>query len=132
MSVLPRYSPVDISVLPSYSPVDISVLCVILRLICRYLTITVRSIYHACVLPQSCCERIADLRVVHRSFCRELNLCCARLVCSVTSIFFKLIHDGQERKRINLSVKQKLELIEKLESAVYVAHMFVRNTGINI
>jgi hypothetical protein len=82
--------------------------------------VTVWLICHVHVLCQSYCERNEHL--VHRSFHRKLNLCSAvfGLFC-VKTIF--LIHHGQKRKRINLSVKQKLELIEKLESRVSVARV---------
>jgi hypothetical protein len=44
------------------------------------------------------------------------------LVSSALQIFFSLIHhEKKKRKRTNLSVKQKLELIEKLASGVSVA-----------
>jgi hypothetical protein len=70
------------------------------------------------VLGQWCSQRNACL--AHRSFYRKLNSCCAVFaLLFVTDVFLKLIHHGQ-KKRANLSVKQKLELIEKLESGVFV------------
>jgi hypothetical protein len=101
-----RFNGQNSLVLPCYSPIDMSEFPIIVWLICC-----------VCVLRQSCCK--CSTYLVHRSFYRKLNLCCAVFGFVCVTIFFLFNTPWTNKKKDKLE-HRKLELIEKLESGVSI------------